>query len=225
MPSLEALPSVECPTCGARLSLGSCVGRYEGTCAACYAPFEAVVFADRVGLLAAPLPLLRLFSKGEPGMCRLVPPRTDSRLTAALKICLSILGAQKGYLQLYDPVQGTLRIAAHKGFGPEFLNKFRQVKPGQRSVCCLALERREMVASEDVFRDDRFPGLRPFFRQEQVRAVISIPMVARGGAVVGVLSAHFAWPHSPGLSDLRLIERYADKLANVLQRERALAAL
>jgi GAF domain-containing protein len=147
------------------------------------------------------------------------------RLTAGLKICLAILGAQKGKIQIYDPIQGTLRIAAYKGFGPEFLNKFRRVKPGQESVCAQALERREIVVCEDVFKDDRFADLRSIFMQEQLTAVISIPMVARGGALLGMFSAHFDRPHSPGLTDVRLIERYTGKLANVLQRERALAAL
>jgi GAF domain-containing protein len=158
-------------------------------------------------------------------MCRRVPPKGDSRLLSALETWIRILGAQKGNIQLYDRIQGALSIKAQVGFGREFLSQFRLVRPGPESVCGQALDRREMVVSEDVFRDDRFPDLRGIFRHERLTAVFSIPMIARGGAVQGVFSAHFTWPHSPEPSDVRLMEHYVSGLANTLERERGFAAL
>src|SRR5690348_84726 len=61
-------------------------------------------------------------------------PAVGALLDEVLEFALTLLGAERGNIQLADPVTGVLRIAAQRGFGPEFLEYFAAVTD-DRSAC------------------------------------------------------------------------------------------
>jgi hypothetical protein len=101
-------------------------------------------------------------------------------------------GARGADLQVYDPDPGVLRMAAQRGFSPEFLDYFATVDTTGRTACAQALATREPVLVDNVSRSPIFVGqasLEPMLDAGS-RSVQSYPVLAAGGEVLGVLSFH-----------------------------------
>src|SRR5262249_36548351 len=58
-----------------------------------------------------------------------------------------------------------------------------------------------------------------------VRAVQSTPLVSRNGALIGIISTHYAMPRQPNERDLRLIDILARQAADLIERIRVEQAL
>jgi GAF domain-containing protein len=198
--TVERLRDFRCSQCNRELALRSAVGRYQGACPDCDHPYHVVVYAGPGRLRAIPL-----------------PPVATNGLLGELADWLGILGARKGNVQLLDPRARSLTIRAHVGFGPAFLKRFRTVSAGGDSVCGEALEQECTIVARDVFRNDRFPSLREIFRGEGLVGVFSTPIVDDGGAVLGMVSAHFPSSHEPSPKDRTLAERRARRFATFLR--------
>lgn len=70
---------------------------------------------------------------------------------------MTLLHAERGNIQLADPDTGALRIAAQRGFGPEFVEYFATVTD-DGSACGRAARRHAQVVITDVTTD---PGFAP----------------------------------------------------------------
>lgn len=140
----------------------------------------------------------------------------ERMLSRVLDACMELLGADKGNVQLLDEAAGVLRIAAYRGFSPEFLEHFREVALGWDCVCGKALEKRRAIVVSDVFQDARFPELRALFRREGLSAVISTPLFGRDGLPFGMLSTHFRRPHAPGEREKNLLDLYVQQAERIL---------
>jgi GAF domain-containing protein len=137
----------------------------------------------------------------------------------ALEKMLSLARANRGNLQLADPVSGALRIIAHHGFDAEFLAHFAVVE-GDQSACGRAAKRNAQVVISDVITDKRFEAHRTIAAASEFRAVQSTPLVDKNGRLVGVVSTHYPDPYAPSARDLRIIRRYADLIGQVLSSRR-----
>src|SRR5262249_41593831 len=89
---------------------------------------------------------------------------------------LDPLRPDKGSVQLYDEREGVLRIVAHVGFSPQYLELFKTVLPGF-SVYGAALERCERIIVEDASADDRFAALAPVYASHDFVAMQSTPLI------------------------------------------------
>jgi len=128
---------------------------------------------------------------------------------------LSLAGADRGNVQLADPASGALRIIAQHGFDEEFLDHFAVVDDS-RSACGRAARLGAQLVISDVTTD---PGFRPHHEiaaASGFRAVQSTPLVDATGRLVGVISTHYPRPYVPYLRDMRIVQRYADLVAQVL---------
>jgi hypothetical protein len=141
----------------------------------------------------------------------------------ALERMLSLARADRGNVQLADPVSGALRIIAHHGFDEEFLDYFAVVDDDM-SACGRAATRNAQVIISDVTADRRFEPHRSVAAASGFRAVQSTPLVGTNGQLVGVISTHYPVPHAPSARDLRIIKRYADLLGQMLSSRRNVEA-
>jgi GAF domain-containing protein len=141
----------------------------------------------------------------------------------ALEKMLSLARADRGNVQLADPVSGALRIVAHHGFDAEFLAYFAVVED-DKSACGRAAKRNAQVVISDVITDKRFEPHRSIAAASEFRAVQSTPLVGRNGQLVGVVSTHYPDPYAPSARELRIIRRYADLLGQVLGSRRNVEA-
>jgi PAS domain S-box-containing protein len=147
-------------------------------------------------------------------------------LLEILDTAIATTVADMGNIQLMDPVSGTLKIVAHRGFEKPFLEFFNSDHEG-RAACGTALQSRARVVVEDVTTSPVFvdtPAL-DVLLSAGVRAVQCTPLVSRSGRIVGMLSTHFRTPHRPGDQDLRVIDLLARQAADWIEGTRDEAAL
>jgi len=140
---------------------------------------------------------------------------------------IAITQADAGNIQLLDTGTGRLRIRAHRGHEPWWLEYFESVAAGPGSSCGTALERAARVVVEDVTTSPVFvgtPSLAVLLRAG-IRAVQSTPLVDSSGQLVGMISTHFHGPHRPGERELRFLDLLAHQAAEMVEHARAEEAL
>ena len=130
-------------------------------------------------------------------------------LEEVLDAAISLLDADFGNVQLYDPESHSLKIVAHRGFEQEFLDYFNSVPEGTAS-CGTAFERRERVIVEDVLSDPAFAPHLEIVAGAGYRAVQSTPLFSRGGDLLGMISTHFRQPHRPSERSLCVLDLLRD---------------
>jgi GAF domain-containing protein len=152
-------------------------------------------------------------------------------LTGAQEICDAALGmglkftsAPLGNVQLAD-ISGFLKIQSQRGFGESFLKAFETVHPAGGSVCARALRNSASTLVEDVMLDPAFASYRGIAEDAGFRAVCSIPLISRKGAMRGVLSLHFPRPHRPTPAETKLLQTLAGLAADAIERWRTAAGL
>ena len=145
--------------------------------------------------------------------CRDLHTGLDEMLDAVIEL----LGADKGNVQLLDE-NGQLKIVAHRGFGEDFLEYFREVSIADNSVCARALRSGERTIIEDVENDSLYEPLRSIARAEGYRAVISTPLIAGDGTPEGMLSMHFGSVHRPDEQQLRRLDLYVRQASDFIAR-------
>jgi GAF domain-containing protein len=133
-------------------------------------------------------------------------------LQVALADVVALHGAEKGNVQLLDGA-GRLAIVAEIGFAAAFLRSFERVSLDAGTVCGRAALQQVTVFVREVADDAAFAPFLPLARAVPFRAVLSSPLVAPGGRLIGVISAHFANPFTPSPLELRTLESYCVPLA------------
>ncbi len=143
-------------------------------------------------------------------------------LEEIIEAAIFITEADMGNIQLYDPISGTLKIVAHRGFNKEFLDHFNEVHKGQAS-CGAASQRRERVIVKDVTKDPIFANTNdlPIMLSVGARAVQSTPLFSRSGELLGMISTHYRTTCIPDERDLRLIDLLARQTADIIMHNKA----
>jgi GAF domain-containing protein len=147
-----------------------------------------------------------------------------SLLAQALEGALSLLAADRGNLQVIDPVTGVLRIAVQQGFGAEFLEYFALVDD-DRAACGRAARNGVQVVIADVSTDPGFAPHRAIAAAAGFRAVQSTPLVDRASRLVGVVSTHYSRPYRPADPDLWIIQRYGELVGQAMASHRQRGAV
>lgn len=142
-------------------------------------------------------------------------PRLGLLFGKALAGALSLAGADRGNIQVMDPVTGSLRITAQSGFDAEFLEYFAAVDD-DRSACGRAARERAQTVIVDVNADESFAPHRDIAAASGFRAVQSTPLTDQDGRLFGVVSTHYPRPYSPSELDLQLLRRYGDLVGQAM---------
>lgn len=127
--------------------------------------------------------------------------------------------ADMANVQLLDPASRALRIIAQDGFRSQFLEFFEIVR-GEESACGLALAQARPVWVPDVARSPVFAGT----AAEQVmlgagsRSVASVPVLAKDGHLIAMISAHRREPGPWTDPQRRHLEGLAAQTGRLLSR-------
>ena len=115
-------------------------------------------------------------------------------LNGILDAAIKITAADFGNVQIYDQKTGELKLAAHRGFGPEFVKFFETVRDG--NCCCgAALKSGKRMIVEDVATDLIFDAeTRAMLLKAEARAVQSTPIYSRNAVLRGMLNTHYRRP-------------------------------
>jgi GAF domain-containing protein len=136
----------------------------------------------------------------------------------ALDECLALHRTKFGNVQLVNWERRELPMLVHRGFGKSFLSSFQTVKLADATACARAAYQRGPIAIADVRHDPAFEPYLPAAEQAGFRSVLSMPMISGRGALVGILSVHFASPHEVSKLDLRETATVAQRGADLLIR-------
>ena len=131
-----------------------------------------------------------------------------------LQDVVALHGAEFGDLQL--AVGDTLVIVAQCGLTSPFLRAFRRVSLADGSACGRAMRLRRTVVIADVAKDPDYAQYRHHAEAAGYRAVQSTPIMARNGAVLGVVSTMFANVHTPTPIEIETLARYCEIAADYL---------
>lgn len=148
-------------------------------------------------------------------------------LNAILQAAIKIMGADKGSLQLMDPISGALRIAAHDGFDESFLNYYEQSQIDNAIAMGVASSLAKPLIVENLIQSkgfDQQPS-QQMLSDAGIGTVESTPLINSKGQILGVISTHFSDPRRPTGRELRLMDLLARQTADYLERQTAEAAL
>ena len=149
-----------------------------------------------------------------------------SLLEHVLDAAIELQGADFGHVQLYDADNGTLRIAAHRGVGQEFLEYFACVDASDTTPDSAALKSGQRISIEDVTKDAAYAPHLGVADRAGYRGVNSVPITERGnGVLLGVLSTLFRKPYQPDQAHSRLSDISAAHAADLLNCHSAQAKL
>jgi PAS domain S-box-containing protein len=138
-----------------------------------------------------------------------------------LETVISLTGADMGNIQLLD-ADGSLKIVASQGFGPDFLEFFKSVHHDQTAYGA-AMAQQQRVVVEDVTQSPIFIGTPSLdvLLAADVRAVQSTPLVSRTGLLVGVLSTHYRKPIRESELALPIINVLAGQASDIIVQVQA----
>ena len=144
-----------------------------------------------------------------------------------VEAAVAIMRSDMGSMQMVDSDEDALRLLAFRGFEPEFGRVFEFVRPDTRTSCGAARRTGQRVIVDDVEHWDFIAGTPSLedLRRAGIRSVQSTPLLARNGALVGVLSTHWKRPHRPADRDLRLLDILARQAADLIERKKGDEAL
>ncbi len=140
-------------------------------------------------------------------------------LNKILQAAIKLTSADKGNIQLLDPISKTLRIVAQKGFEQPFLDFFAHVGLQEAAVCGTALRFLERVIVEDVTKSQIFRGTPALgvLLDAGVRAVHSTPLITGTGHVIGMISIHYRTPWHPTPQQLAQLDQLLAKSVDILE--------
>jgi PAS domain S-box-containing protein len=139
-------------------------------------------------------------------------------LEEILSAVLDLLSAQKGNIRLLDDAQGMLRIVAHRGFDPQFLDLFCETSIRDESPCARALRVGRRIIIEDVGTEKPLHAILEVGHAAGFRAIVSVPLIGPDGTPFGVLSAYFAVIHSPSEQQLRILDLFVRHACDFIRR-------
>jgi len=145
-------------------------------------------------------------------------------LAEMLRASIQMMGADKGNVQILDD-RGILTIAAQQGFDQPFLEFFKQISVNEKSACARALRSGRRIIIEDVEADEAFAQFRQLALAAGFGAVQSTPLIAHDGKPLGVLSTHFCDVRRPSKHQMRMLDLYARRAVDFIERHRSEEAL
>jgi PAS domain S-box-containing protein len=148
-------------------------------------------------------------------------------LAEILAAAISFTGADKGALQLYDPLRRTFSLATSRGLDEPSVRFFATVAEGSAASSSVAMSTGQRVIFEDVAQSEALigPASLGVLREAGVRALQTTPLLSGAGNLLGMITTHFARPHRPDERELQLIDLLALQAADFIERKRAEAEL
>ncbi|WP_276134185.1 GAF domain-containing protein [Polluticoccus soli] len=136
---------------------------------------------------------------------------------------VAIMGSQFATMQLLYPEPGSfgkLRIVAAHGFTPEAEEYWEWVYHYTDSSCGEVLRTRRRVIVPD-YRTAEFMQNSPtlsVFIDGGVYAAQSTPVYSEAGKLLGMVSTHWAYPHTPSQHQLDMLDILVSQAAGLIER-------
>jgi PAS domain S-box-containing protein len=152
----------------------------------------------------------------------------DALYERVLDAAISLMSADMGTMQKYNPERGDLLLLAAKGeFHPEAAAYWERVNRASATSCGMALSLGRRVIVPDIETCDFMAGTADLdvLRQSSIRATQSTPLVSRSGKLLGMISTLCREPHQPTERTLRSLDVLARQAADLIERVQVETAL
>ncbi|HEX6965630.1 MAG TPA: ATP-binding protein [Gemmatimonadaceae bacterium] len=154
----------------------------------------------------------------------------DALCQSIIDAVMAIMHSDCASMQMLHPERGKggeLELLGCRGFTSEAEIFWAWVRLDSGSSCGAALRSGERVIVSDIESCDFMADTadQATYRQTDIRAVQTTPLISRGGQMLGMLSTHWREPHHPSERDLRLLDILVRQAADLLERKRAALAL
>jgi hypothetical protein len=139
-------------------------------------------------------------------------------LAELMRAAVTRCGAERGTVQLRDPVHGGLQIEGKRGFGQDFADAFSYLDE-HGTPCGHAFGDARQVVVADVDCSPLFSeSAREILQANEVRSCVSTPIVGDDGKVRGIVSTHQRRRDAvPDEVDLRHVRMLANQCGRWLQ--------
>lgn len=142
---------------------------------------------------------------------------TQHLLDVVADIAVQVTKTDTCFIYLLDDESEELVLRAAKGADRELLGKIR-MKVGEGVTGWVAQERKHVALDRDAFRDRRYKAFAGL-KEDRFHSMLSVPLIA-GEQLVGVINIRTNPPHKYTESQIRLMERIAEQVANAVQSSR-----
>jgi PAS domain S-box-containing protein len=151
----------------------------------------------------------------------------DALYERVLDAAVSLMSADVGSMQKYDPEQDQLRLLASRGFCPEAVAFWERVNRNSATSCGMALSVGHRVIVPDVECSDFMAGSADLnvSRRVGIRAMHSTPLLSRSGRLLGMISTYWGKPHYPTEHEFRALDVLARQAADLIERTQVETAL
>lgn len=141
-----------------------------------------------------------------------------------------IMRSQYASMQVLYPETGSigkLQLVASSGFSPEAQKFWEWVYPATGSSCGATLRAGKRIIISDFANCDFMQGTDtlPLFLAGGIYAAQSTPLYSRGGKLLGMISTHWTYVHTPSERDLSLLDILARQAADLIERNQTSEAL
>ncbi|MGB8177689.1 MAG: GAF domain-containing protein [Pseudolabrys sp.] len=116
------------------------------------------------------------------------------------------LDARFASAQLYDPKLKRLRVVAQREFASGLLDQFGEMSITSGTICARAARVQLPILISDVTTDEDWVPFLSFSESAGFGGVLSIPLLSRAGALIGVTSCHFAGRAKPSGSEMKFAQ-------------------
>jgi PAS domain S-box-containing protein len=144
-------------------------------------------------------------------------------LSGAIDAATAIVGADLGYLAVFEAGARDLKMSAQRGFEATSLDGPARL-PFVHALHDERHARGERIVVEDLTRAPLEGGAAGPLTATGIRAVQSTPLRGESGEIVGLLSTYHRRPLRPGDHELRLLDLVARQCTDAIERARWIEA-
>jgi len=135
-------------------------------------------------------------------------------LDVVTEITVQLTGTDTCFIYLLDDSSNELVLRAAKGPTRNLVGKIR-LKVGEGVTGWVAKERKHVALERQAFRDSRYKRFSELM-EDKFESLLAVPLVANS-ELVGVINIRTKPPHKYTTSQVRLMERIAEQVANAVQ--------
>jgi PAS domain S-box-containing protein len=144
-----------------------------------------------------------------------------------LDAAIDLMSADKATMQVFHPDRGGLRLLVQRGFDPQVAARWEWVGYDVPTTCSMALSAGSRVIVPDFETCETMAGTADLdaFRQSDVRAAQSTPLMSRSGGLLGMVTTYWSKPHRLGERELQPLDVLARQAADLIERHEVEKAL
>jgi PAS domain S-box-containing protein len=144
-----------------------------------------------------------------------------------LDAAIDLMSADKGSMQVFHPDRGELRLLVQRGFDPQVAARWEWIGYDFPTTCSMALLTGSRVIVPDFETCETMAGTADLdaFRRSDVRAAQSTPLMSRSGGLLGMVTTYWKNPRRLTDRELQPLDVLARQAADLIDRNKAEAAL